>query len=105
MPHERMSQSATQGRFEQGVGRAQEAYTRAHDLVEEHPGYSALVCFGIGLGVGAALTLLLRSEKPETKWYEDYLPDEGFARDVADQVRTTVRRILPDAIARYFKDR
>jgi hypothetical protein len=98
-----MSQYASREGFEEEAGRMREAYGRAQDMLEEHPGYSALACFGVGLAVGAAITLLLAPEKPSKSWYKDYLPDEGFAADLADQVRDTVKRMLPDAVARYFK--
>ena len=104
MPHERMSQYASQDRL-QAAGRVREAYGRAQELVGEHPGYSALTCFGIGVGVGATLALLLMPEKKPQKWYQQYLPDEGFTDDLADQVRDTVGRMLPDALARYLKRR
>ena len=105
MAHERMSQYASQGRFEESAGRMREAYGRAHEVMEEHPGYSALACFGVGMAVGAAIALMLTPAKSEKPWYQDYLPDEGSAAELADQVRKTVNRILPDAVARYFKSR
>lgn len=107
MPHERMSQYASRERFEQEQdgGRMREAYGRAQDALQEHPGYSALACFGVGLAVGAAITLLLAPAKESKSWYEDYLPDEGFASELGEQVRETVKRMLPDAVARYFKRR
>jgi alpha/beta superfamily hydrolase len=105
MAHERMSQYASQGRFDEATGRMREAYGRAHEVIEEHPGYSALACFGVGVAVGAAITLLLASARAEKSWYEDYLPDEGSAKELAQQVRKSVSRMLPDAIARYFQHR
>lgn len=111
MAHERMSQYTEQGRFneeqnERGGGRMHEAYGRVQETVGEHPGYSALVCFGVGVGVGAALTLLLAPHKEEKqRWYHDYLPDENFTREMSDQVRDTVARVLPEAIGKYVKRR
>ena len=82
-----------------------DVYGRAQEIAEEHPAYSALACFGIGLGVGAALTLLLKPDKKEAEaWYADYLPDQDFAQ-VSKHVRETVSRMLPDAVARYLKRR
>jgi hypothetical protein len=100
-----MSQFAKQERLEEPAGRVREVYSRAQELVGEHPAYSALACFSIGVGVGAAVALLLTPEKREKKWYQQYLPDEGFADDLAKQVRDTVGRMLPDAIACYLKRR
>jgi hypothetical protein len=99
-----MSQYASQDRLH-GADRVREAYGRAQELVEEHPAYSALTCFGIGVGVGATLALLLMPEKQPKKWYQQYLPNEGFADDLAHQVRETVGKMLPDAVARYVKRR
>lgn len=106
MAHERMSQYG--GGFADHGGRM--GLDRASELVEEHPGYSALACFGVGLAVGAAVTMLLLPDAPkkakhEKAWYEDYLPDEDFIEDLSEQVRETVRGMLPEAVARYFKHR
>ena len=72
------------------------AYERANEVVGENPAYSALACFGIGMGVGIVLTMLLTSakEEEEQSWYESYLPDREFVRDLADQVRDTVTSYL-----------
>ena len=103
MANERMSQFAGPDRFERQAGRVREAYGRAQEVVGDHPGYSALACFGIGVGVGTVLTLLLMPEKKHKAWYKDYVPDKHFADDLTDQVRATVGRMVPDAVARYLK--
>lgn len=106
MAHQRMSQYTSQGRFQdEAQGRMREAYGRAQEMIGEHPGYSALACFGIGLCVGTTLTLLLSSGEKEKAWYEEYLPDEDFRSDMTRQVRATVARLVPDAVARYLKRR
>ncbi|HQU46267.1 MAG TPA: hypothetical protein PK867_25865 [Pirellulales bacterium] len=96
MPRERMSQYMRQEEFgEAASGRVRAAYDGAHEIVGENPAYSALACFGLGVGVGAVLTILLRSAKKEPKsWYEGYLPDQDFVRDLSQQVRETVGRYL-----------
>ena len=106
MAHQRMSQYTSQGRFQdEAQGRMRQAYGRAQEMIGDHPGYSALACFGIGLCVGTTLTLLLSSGEKEKTWYEEYLPDEDFRKDMARHVRDTVARLVPDAVARYLKRR
>jgi hypothetical protein len=101
-----MSQYTSQARFQdEAQGRMRQAYGRAQEMIGEHPGYSTLACFGIGLCVGTTLTLLLSSGEKEKAWYEDYLPDEDFRSDMSRQVRDTVARLVPDAVARYLKRR
>lgn len=98
MAHERMSQYMPGGQFEEAEARGtmRAAYERAHEMVGENPAYSALACFGMGVGVGVMLTMLLTSSKQaeEKSWYEGYLPDRDFVRDLADQVRDTVTSYL-----------
>jgi hypothetical protein len=104
--NQRMSQYTSRGRFEdQTEGPMRQAYGRAQEVIGEHPGYSALACFGIGLCVGTTLTLLLASGKKEKAWYEGYLPDEGHRSDLARNVREMAARVVPDAVARYLKRR
>lgn len=97
MAHERMSQYMPGGQAETEPRRTMRAaYERANEVVGENPAYSALACFGIGMGVGIVLTMLLTSakEEEEQSWYESYLPDREFVRDLADQVRNTVTSYL-----------
>jgi hypothetical protein len=104
--HQRMSRYADQGRFEEEAeGRIRQAYGQAQEIIGANPGYSALACFGIGLCVGAGVTLLLASPKKEKAWYEDYLPAHMGHGEIVRQVRDTVAHMLPDAIARYAKRR
>lgn len=112
MAHQRLSQYASHGQTDDrpaagAADRMRETYSRAQEIVVEHPAYSALACFGIGLGVGAALTVLLapHDEKKKDAWYSDYLPNEGFTQDLSKHVREAVGRLLPDAIACYLKRR
>ena len=106
MAHQRMSQYSSQGRFQdEAQGRMRQVYGRAQEMIGDHPGYSALACFGVGLCVGTTLTLLLTSGEKEKAWYEDYLPDEDARNDMARQMRKTVARLVPDAAARYLKRR
>ncbi len=105
MAHQRMSQYAPE-RIEEQEGRLRAGYGRARAMVGDHPGYSALACFGIGLGVGAVVTLLLvpeKKHKPSYRSYKSYLPDGRHAEALAHQVRDTVCQVLPDALARYLK--
>lgn len=106
MAHQRMSQYTSQGRFQdEAQGRVRQVYGRAQEMIGEHPGYSALACFGIGLCVGTTLTLLLTSGEKKRAWYEDYLPDQDFRSDLTRQVRDTVARLVPDAVSRHLTRR
>jgi hypothetical protein len=101
-----MSRYTDQGRFrDEAEGSIRQAYGRAQELVEANPGSSALACFGVGLCVGAGVTLLLASTKKEKAWYEDYLPAHVGHGELTRQVRDTVACMLPDAISRYVKRR
>jgi hypothetical protein len=104
--HQRMSGYGKRGRFEeQAEGRIQQAYGRAQEVVVANPGYSALAFFGVGLCVGAGVTLLVASPKKQKTWYEGHLPAEFGHGEIARQVRDTVARILPDAISRHMRRR
>lgn len=106
MAHQRMSQYTNQGRFaEQAEAPIRQSYGRAQEIIGANPGYSALACFGLGLCVGAGVTLLVASPKRERAWYEHYLPAEFGHSEVARQVRDTVARMLPDAISRHMTRR
>lgn len=97
MAHERMSQYMPSGQFDESGAseRMRAAYERATEVVGENPAYSALACFGIGVGVGMVVTMLLKSAKEEEKsWYEDYMPDRKSVHDLANQVRETVSQYL-----------
>jgi len=68
------------------------AYEQTGEMVRSHPGSSALVTFGIGVGAGLLLTLLLgRPARRRQTWYEAHMPQwmsrEGISRAMS--------RVLP----------
>lgn len=79
--------------------RMREAYEKTEDLVREHPASSALVTFGLGVGLGLMLTALLAPPPRRRSWYEDYVPERLSRGHLAD----TMNHLLPEALARYMK--
>jgi hypothetical protein len=76
---------------------ASEMCHQATDMVKDNPATSALLTFGLGLGVGLAVTALLAApqRRRAPSWLEAHLPD-NFSKQVAD----AVSRVLPEALAR-----
>ena len=76
---------------------ASEMCHQATDMVKDNPATSALLTFGLGLGVGLALTALLSTpgRRRAPSWLEAHLPD-NFSKQVAD----ALSRVLPDALSR-----
>jgi hypothetical protein len=67
-------QESAQSAYESAGNRMTEAYHGTEDMIREHPATSLLVTFGIGFGVGLALTTLLMPPRRRT-WAERNLPD------------------------------
>jgi hypothetical protein len=82
-----------------GGHRIREAYEMTEDMVREHPASSALVTFGLGVGLGLVLTALLVPAAPRRSWYDEHMPESLSRRNVSDMIN----RMLPDALARYMK--
>jgi len=76
-------------RFREGYEQAREElahrYRRAEGMMARNPGNSLLVGFGLGFGIGLAVTALL-THREET-WAERYLPDS--MQDLPDRLRRT----------------
>lgn len=106
MAHQRLSQFYEAGPEHEHNGPMRRAYGQAEDIVREHPGYTALATFGVGLAAGVAMALLVapRRGKPEHKaWYENYLPHSFSTERMSQQVCEAVSQMMPDAVAHYFK--
>lgn len=106
MAHQRMSQFYDTDQGQEHNGPMRRAYGQAESLVREHPGYSALATFGVGMaaGIAAAMLLVPRRRKAEEKsWYRDYLPESFSTERISQQVCDAVSQLLPDAVAHYFK--
>lgn len=106
MAYQRMSQYGYEaGEAHEHDGPMRRAYVQAEDLVRGHPGYSALATFGLGLAAGVAMTVLLAPRRRTKSWYEKYMPENFSAEHMSRQVCESVGRLLPDAVAQYFKKR
>jgi hypothetical protein len=78
-----------------------ERYHDAERLVSSNPGQSVLITFGIGFGLGLALTTLFT--RPSDTWADRHLPDEFRRAPDALQHMAESLRSLPDAIARRLR--
>jgi len=92
--HEMHEASSMAGRVRE---QASDVYHQATDIVKQNPATSALITFGLGLGVGLAITALLATpqRRRSPSWLEAHLPD-NFSKQVAD----AVSRVLPEALSR-----
>lgn len=107
MAHQRMSQFYETDQGHEQNGPMRRAYVQAEDIVREHPGYTALATFGVGLAAGVAAALLLaprrRGKAEEKSWYQNYLPESFSTERISHQVCEAVSQLLPGAVAHYFK--
>jgi ElaB/YqjD/DUF883 family membrane-anchored ribosome-binding protein len=91
-------------RAREGLDSAREAaahqYRRAEGMIARNPGTSVLTSFGLGVGVGLVLGMLLTPR--ERSWYDRYV-DEPMGDwgdrigELADRVASRLRQV-PDAI-------
>jgi hypothetical protein len=104
---DRMSQyqQEAQGLYEEAIHQAGEAIQQTEDLVRRNPGYSALVTFGIGFGVGMLMTAVLT---PETRRERRGHRMHDFGQQLnqrlpewltLDQLSQMVSHVLPSAIS------
>ena len=74
-------------RFREGYDAAREElshrYRRAEGTIARNPGNSVLIGFGLGFGIGLAVTAMLNQH--EETWADRYLPDS--LRDLPDTLR------------------
>jgi hypothetical protein len=68
-------QENAENAYEAASNRVTEAYHGTEEMVREHPATSLLVTFGVGLGVGLALTAIMMPATRRTTWAERNLPD------------------------------
>jgi len=76
------------------------AVSRSQDMVSQHPVSTALVVFGVGLGIGVALGSLLSgaATPPPSFGQRAELAAEKLGRQMLD----AINGILPDAITRHY---
>ncbi|HVV99680.1 MAG TPA: hypothetical protein VHB77_05050 [Planctomycetaceae bacterium] len=98
-------QQEAQGIYEEAIHQAGEAIQQTEEIVRRNPGYSALVTFGVGFGVGMLMTAVLtpesRRERRGHRMHEfgkelnHYLPEWLSL----DQLTDAVARVLPSAMS------
>lgn len=88
----------SQATYEGGTGRVREAYHQTENLVRDNPGSSALLTFGIGVGLGLALTAMLMPSRRKASWYESHRPEWLDQKHLTD----TISSILPSSVSRRF---
>ncbi len=80
--------SQVNDRFREGYETAREEfghrYRRAEGAIARNPGQSVLIGFGLGFGIGLAITAMLAHREEET-WADRYLPDS--LRDLPSQIQ------------------
>ena len=91
-PTKRFETSTTVGAFGQAKEQAAEMTHRAQELVEEHPGSSALIAFGVGLAVGLAVIACLPPRRRSLS--EGYLPDWLSLKELG--------RLVPEHLSRNW---
>ncbi|MGH7192113.1 MAG: hypothetical protein ACREJM_01110 [Candidatus Saccharimonadales bacterium] len=107
MVQQRTSQFYEADQAHEHNGPMRRAYGQAEDLVREHPGYTALATFGVGLAAGVAAALLIVPHRPgkaeQRSWYQNYLPETFSTERISQQVCDAVSQLVPDAVAQYLK--
>lgn len=104
---DRMSQyqQEAQGLYEGAMHQAGEAIHQTEDLVRKNPGYSALVTFGVGFGVGLLMTAVLT---PDTRRQRRGQRMHRFGQEMnhylpewlsMDQLTEAVHKVLPHAMS------
>ena len=75
------------------------AMVQSQGMVTQHPTSSALIAFGVGLGVGVAVGSILCSatEPPPSFGHRAELAAEKLGRQVLDAISS----VLPQSIARH----
>jgi hypothetical protein len=83
--------------YEAASNRMSEAYEGTEDMVRQHPATSLLVTFGVGLGVGLALTAILMPAPRRSTWAERNLPDWASRDRLASALSSLSH--LPDKVS------
>ena len=107
-PNERISQYTKQERRETSPSRRgplpeaagiKHAYERAQGVVREHPGYSIMAFFGLGLGLGLLLAAFSPKRERRAKLHEH------LGENARETIQNAVARFVPDAVARFMSKR
>jgi hypothetical protein len=68
-------QDSAENMYEAAGSRMTEACESAEEMVRHNPTTSLLVTFGVGVGLGLAMTALMMPSRRQTTWAERNLPD------------------------------
>jgi uncharacterized protein YjbJ (UPF0337 family) len=88
---ERVQETASQ--VAEGV---RQRYADAERVVQERPGQSLAIAFGVGMLAGACITMLLRDSGRESRFSRSRNSTEQFGRHMLD----ALAGILPDALTK-----
>lgn len=71
----------------------------AESMIEERPALTGLMTFGLGFGLGIAVGAML------SEYFEEDKPTyESMYDTVTKNVSDTLSRMVPDAVARHFRN-
>jgi len=94
MPNLRQEGSRQANKAEKSVDNVvMQACEEVEAMVRDNPASAALITFGVGVGLGVALTALMRPSRREPM-----LSDSTWSH-----IRDAVSRALPDALAQYTR--
>jgi hypothetical protein len=105
--HNRAAQFGEQAHstYESLRQQAGETCEQTAEMVRRNPAGSALVIFGIGVGIGLVATAMLAPPRRRTVRSmlrnQEWLPREQF-ESIRDAVSDRVSRYLPEALSRYM---
>jgi uncharacterized protein YjbJ (UPF0337 family) len=83
----------TAGQVAEGV---RQGYAEAERVVQERPGQALAIAFGVGMLIGAGVTMLLREHGRERTYSRSRNSTEQFGRHMLD----ALAGILPDALTK-----
>jgi len=94
MPNLRQEGSRQANSAEKSVNNVMmQACEEVEDMVRENPASAALITFGIGVGLGVALTALMRPARRQPM----------LSESTWSHIRDAVSQALPDALSQYVR--
>jgi uncharacterized protein YjbJ (UPF0337 family) len=95
---ERVQETASQvaDEMRQGYQNLRQGYAEAEKIVQQRPGQSLAVAFGIGLLAGVGVTLLLRERASESTYTRGRAATEQFGRQLVD----ALANLLPESLTK-----
>jgi len=91
---ERVSQAAETAR--EGYDAMRQGYSEAGKVVQDHPGQSIAVAFGLGLLAGLGVALVLRKSPPESTYAKGRAATEHYGRHMLEALAA----MMPEALSK-----